>query len=117
MEEKIKWSKCKKCEFLQHISHVRCVNCNNSEFENVEAGGNCKLLTYTILNAPPMEFRDKKSYALGVVEFSNGIKALGQLSIEENLEIGMELVPEYKKICDNLDGNEVYAYIFKPSDL
>ena len=63
---------------------------------------------------PPAEFRDQKTLALGIVEFENGIKALGQITIRENLEIGMKLKPIYKKICENLDDNEVYAHIFEP---
>lgn len=61
-----------------------------------------------------MEFRDKGSYTLGVVEFQNGIKALGQLGTKNNLEIGMELEPKYEKICNNLNGQEVYAHVFYP---
>lgn len=104
--------KCKKCGYLQHSSHVRCIKCKNNTFETIEAKGPCVLLTYTILNAPPMEFRDKKSIALGVVEFENGIKALGQINPIEDLSIGMKLNPEYGKICNNLDGKEVYSYFF-----
>ena len=54
------------------------------------------------------------SYALGVVEFENGLKALGQMTTQVNLKIGMELKPKYIKICDNLDGKEIYTYIFEP---
>ena len=114
MEDKIEWITCKECGYLQHKSHIRCVNCKNNKFDTIEPSGNCKLISYTILNAPPSEFRDKKSYALGIVEFDNGIKALGQLLTKENLKIGMELVPEYMKICDNFDGSEAYGFIFKP---
>jgi len=112
--EKLVWKKCKKCGYLQHSSHLRCLKCKNNTFDTIEAEGDCKLFTYTILNAPPMEFRDKKSIALGVVEFENGIKALGQISPIEDLSIGMKLKPEYSKICNNLDGKEVYGYIFSP---
>lgn len=112
--EKLVGIKCKKCGYLQHSSHVRCLKCKNNTFDTIEAQGECKLLTYTILNAPPMEFRDKKSIALGVVEFENGIKALGQIFPIENLSIGMKLKPEYGKICNNLNSKEVYGYIFTP---
>ena len=113
-EEKIEWKKCIKCGFLQYPTHLRCLKCKNRDFTSVEASGDCKLVSYTILNAPPAEFRDKKSLTLGIVEFENGIRALGQISLKENLEIGMKLKPVYKKICENLDGNEVYAHIFEP---
>ncbi|MFX1243030.1 MAG: Zn-ribbon domain-containing OB-fold protein [Promethearchaeota archaeon] len=113
-KEKLSWKKCIKCGFLQHNSHIRCLNCKNETFKIIEASGTCKLNTFTILNAPPAEFRSKNSYALGVVEFENGVKALGQITTQENLRIGMKLKPVYKKICDNLDGKEIYAFIFKP---
>jgi len=113
-ENKIEWKKCTKCGYLQYETHLRCIKCKNNKFELIKASGECKLLTYTILKAPPSEFQDKKSYALGVVEFENGIKALGQITIQENLESGMKLRPIYKKICENLDGKEVHAYVFEP---
>ena len=112
-EKKIIRIKCKKCGLLQDQDHRRCLKCKNDTFEKIEANGNCTLLTYTILNAPPSEFRDKKSYGIGVVEFENGIKALGQIEIRENLKIGMKLKPVYEKICENLDGIEIYDYVFK----
>ena len=113
-EEEIERIKCKKCGFIQFNSHLRCLNCKNSTFDTIKASGDSKLLSYTILTAPPMEFRDQKSYALGLVEFENGIKALGQITRKENLKIGMKLRSIYKKICESLDGKEVYAHVFEP---
>lgn len=112
-KEKLEGIKCKKCGYFQHISHLRCLKCKNDTFDAVEAKGNCILLTYTILHAPPMEFRDKKYYILGVVQFENGMKAFGQICPKENLIIGMKLKPIYEKVCNDLDGNEVYGYVFK----
>lgn len=113
-EDKIEWKKCNRCGFLQYPTHLRCLKCKNRDFTSVEASGACKLLSYTILNAPPAEFRDQMSLTLGIVEFENGIRALGQITSKVNLEIGMELKPIYKKICENLDGIEVYAHVFEP---
>ncbi|UCD01864.1 MAG: OB-fold domain-containing protein [Promethearchaeota archaeon] len=112
--EKIIWKKCKNCGFLQHKTHLRCLKCKKTEFDKIEASGSCKLLTYTILKAPPAEFRDKPSYVLGVVEFENGIKGLGQITTQGNLKTGMQLKPVYRKICNNLNDTEVYSYMFKP---
>ena len=113
-EKKLSWKKCNTCGFLQHTSHLRCLNCKNDKFTMIEASGDCSLITFTILKAPPAEFRSKKSYALGVVEFENGIRGLGQITIQENLHIGMKLKPVYKKICDNLDGKEIHTFVFNP---
>ena len=114
MTEKIVWHKCKKCGKLQYPTHIRCLNCKNRGFEEIEVSGEGILLTYTILKAPPKEFRDKESYALGIVEFPDGIKALGQVTTKEDLKIGMKLKAKYQKICDNLDDKEIKGFIFEP---
>ncbi len=111
---KIIWKKCKKCGKLQHPDHLRCLQCRNTIFNTIESSGDCQLLTYTILKAPPAEFRDKKAYAIGVVEFANGVRALGQLTAMENLKVGMKLKPIYEKITDNLDGEEVLGIKYTP---
>ena len=113
-EEKIIWKKCTNCGLLQHSSHLRCLKCKHEEFDSVTASGSAKLLTYTILKAPPAEFRDKSQYALGVLEFENGVKALGQITPHDHLKVGMTMKPVYRKICRNLDGKEVYGYAFEP---
>jgi len=113
-DESIEWKKCQKCGYLQHSSHIRCIKCKYEIFDNVTAHGNATLLTYTILKAPPSEFRDKPHYTLGVFEFDNHIKVIGQVAPEEQLKIGMKMKPVYKKICANLDGKEVYGYTFEP---
>lgn len=113
-EKKIEWKKCRNCSFIQHNSHLRCLQCRNDTFDTIVATGTCKLLTYTILKAPPAEYRNKSSYSLGIVEFKNGLKALGQLTTQKKLSTGMTLNPVYKRVCQDLDGKEVYAYVFEP---
>ncbi|MHA1264682.1 MAG: Zn-ribbon domain-containing OB-fold protein [Candidatus Helarchaeota archaeon] len=115
---RIVWNKCKKCGKLQYPDHLRCLQCKNTTFDTIEAAGDCRLLTYTILRAPPAEFwkaaTKNPMYALGIVEFSNGIRALGQLTTTENLKIGLKLKPVVKKLTDNLDGQEVIAIGYEP---
>ncbi len=110
----IEWKKCEQCGFLQHHSHLRCLNCKNGTFSKVYPSGYATLVSYTILKAPPKEFRDKKAYALGIVEFDNGIKAMGQISKSDDLKLGMKLKPFYKEICNDLDGKKVESYAFEP---
>ncbi|MHA1275814.1 MAG: Zn-ribbon domain-containing OB-fold protein [Candidatus Helarchaeota archaeon] len=108
------WNKCKKCGKIQHIDHLRCLRCKNTTFNTVKSSGDCTLLTFTILRAPPAEFREQKAYALGVVEFSNGVRALGQLTTTENLHIGLKLQPIFSKLTSNLDGREVFGVKYSP---
>jgi uncharacterized OB-fold protein len=113
-EEKITWKVCKNCNLLQHLSHLRCLSCKHDKFKDIDASGECRLVTFTILNAPPAEFIDKKSYAIGVVEFENGVKSLGQITTRDKLYIGMKLKPIFTEICKNLDSKEVFGFSFKP---
>jgi uncharacterized OB-fold protein len=117
-ETTIIWKKCKQCGKLQHPDHLRCLQCKSTTFETVEASGDCTLLTYTILRAPPVEFRKKDqkvtAYALGVVEFTNGIRALGQLTSMEDLKIGMKLQPTLIELTKDLDGQAITAIAYKP---
>ncbi|MHA1377647.1 MAG: Zn-ribbon domain-containing OB-fold protein [Candidatus Helarchaeota archaeon] len=114
MSGEIIWKKCKKCGKIQYPTHVRCLNCKSKEFEEIKATGEGILLTYTILKAPPKEFRDKSSYTLGIVEFSNGIRALGQIITQENLLVGMKLKPKFQRICKKLDGHEISGNMWEP---
>ncbi|MFW9818453.1 MAG: Zn-ribbon domain-containing OB-fold protein [Candidatus Thorarchaeota archaeon] len=113
-KERLYWKICSKCGFLQHKSHLRCLNCKNNIFQTIAASGNCRLITFTILKAPPAEFYSQNSYALGIVEFENGIKGLGQITTQENLQIGMKLKPVYKNICVDLEGKEIHTFVFEP---
>lgn len=111
-DEKLKAIKCLNCGLLQHESHLRCLNCRSDKFELIEASGQCKLLTFTILSAVPKEFIDKKLYAIGVVEFENGLRALGQISSFEDLKIGMSLRTISSTI--QMDGQQINTYCFEP---
>jgi hypothetical protein len=113
-EFEINWKKCKNCGFIQHHSHIRCLKCKNEQFTITEPSGKATLISYTILKAPPMEFRDKHSYALGIIEFENGIRLMGQIKENADLEIGIEVKLHNETICKDLDGREITTYIFEP---
>lgn len=36
------------------------------------------------------------------------------ITTQDNLKIGMKLKPIYRKICENLGGNEVFAHVYEP---
>jgi len=111
-KRKIKAIKCLKCGLMQHESHLRCLNCRSEKFELIEASEQCRLLTFTILTAVPSEFIESKPYALGIVEFENGVRALGQISSQEDLKIGMRLRTIPNTI--QMDGKQIDTYFFEP---
>jgi hypothetical protein len=110
--EKIKVIKCLKCGLLQHESHLRCLNCKSDDFKILVASGQAKLITFTILTAVPSQFLEKKPYALGIVEFENGVRALGQIDSQKSLKVGMNLKAIPSTVY--IDGKQIDTYRFEP---
>ncbi len=110
--KKIKAVKCHNCGLIQHYSHLRCLNCKSESFEDIEATGGCRLITFTILTAVPTEFLEKRPYGLGIVEFENGVRAIGQITTQKDLKTGMKLRPIFKVI--KMGGKQIHTYLFEP---
>ena len=77
--------RCPKCGALYHPAPMVCKACRNRrdpsevvfpDFQKVEMGGPCRLLTWTRIYALP-EGIDRPSVAFGIVAFENGLRALG----------------------------------------
>ena len=81
--------KCKNCGQVMYPHHYRCLNCNQREFEEIQPSGEGVLQTYTIVNELPWGI-DERGRVLGVVEFENGVRALGLIYTEEP-KVGMKL--------------------------
>ena len=106
--------KCKKCGKLHYPFHDRCLRCKNREFETVKPQGKAKLLTWTRIFNLPWGF-DQRYLTIGVVEFENGIKAMGQINVDESFDLrnGMTLQPEWGPIRKQY-GEDVYGLVLEP---
>jgi uncharacterized OB-fold protein len=72
--------------------------------------GSCQLLTWTrVWNLP--EGYTKKYLLFGIVQFENGLRASGQLEVEDP-KTGMKLNATVKE-SDNRPGNPVNVFVFK----
>jgi len=91
--------KCKKCGKLHYPFHDRCMDCKSREFDEVEPQGSTKLLTFTRIYNLPWGF-DQRYLTIGVVEFENGVKAMGQIGVDESvaLKTGMRLKPTWEPV-------------------
>jgi uncharacterized protein len=91
--------KCKKCGKLHYPYHDRCLSCRGREFEEVKPVGNVKLLTFTRIYNLPWGF-DERYLIIGVGEFENGIRAMGQIKVDENfpLQVGMVMKPNWEPV-------------------
>ena len=104
--------KCTQCGHVMYPHHLRCLNCNSREFEEIEPSGQGKLLTYTIVNELPWGI-DERGRVLGVVEFSNGVKALGLVHTEKP-KIGMKLAANWETVRV-IGGEKTFGLSFHPT--
>ncbi|MEM2896105.1 MAG: Zn-ribbon domain-containing OB-fold protein [Candidatus Bathyarchaeia archaeon] len=110
-EKKIFAYKCKKCGKAYYPKHSRCFKCKSKDFDEIELGNVCTLLTYTKLYAIPKGI-DKVPLVLGIVEFENGVRVLGQITTEE-VEIGMKLKPISGELRV-IEGKPTLGFKFEP---
>ena len=101
--------KCTNCGHAMYPRHERCLTCNNREFEEIEPTEKGKLLTYTIVNELPWGI-DERGRVLGVVEFENGVRALGLIESDEP-KIGMELTTDWG-VVRVIGGLKTYGLTF-----
>ncbi len=111
--------KCPKCEKLYYPAPMVCEKCRTrrdpseviyDDFIKVPLKGKCKLLAYSQVFALPEGF-ETKSLTFGIVEFDNGIKALGQIR-DANVKTGDKLIAETDVIRE-VAGNKTYGFVFR----
>ena len=103
---------CKKCKTIMYPHHYRCLKCNHREFTEIYPTEEGKLLTYTIVDQLPWGL-DERARVLGVVEFDNGIKALGLIKAE-NPQLGMRLKIGWEPVRV-IQGVKRYGLSFEPA--
>ena len=111
---KITAYKCKKCGRVHYPKHERCLDCKHREFEAIKPEGNARLLTYTQIFNLPWGF-DERFLIIGVAQFENGVKAMGQIKAEDadDLKTGMKLTASWEPVR-YVQGEPVYGLKFAP---
>jgi uncharacterized OB-fold protein len=106
--------RCKKCGKLHYPFHDRCLECKGREFETVSPEGDARLLTYTQIFNLPWGF-DQRFLIIGVAEFENGVKAMGQVAAEsvDELHLGMNVRANWEPVRVQY-GENVYGLKFEP---
>jgi uncharacterized OB-fold protein len=91
--------KCKKCGKIHYPFHDRCLKCKEREFEQIPFGGEAKLIAYTQIFNLPWGF-DQRFLVIGVAEFKNGVKAMGQIDVDslQNLKSGTKLKAKWAPV-------------------
>ena len=105
---------CSKCGRIHYPFHDRCLSCKNREFDPIKPEGNVKLLTFTAIYNLPWGF-DQRFLVIGIAEFENGIKAMGQIKADpaDQLQIGMTMKACWEPVRVQY-GEDVYGLKFEP---
>ena len=100
---------CEQCNQVMYPGHLRCLNCKGRDFKEIKPEGKVRLITYTIINELPWGI-DERGRVLGVVEFKNGVKAMGLVKADD-VRIGMKLSPGWD-VVRTIGGERVYGLVF-----
>ena len=106
--------KCLKCSKIHYPFHDRCMDCKGREFQEIKPQGNARLITYTQIFNLPWGF-DQRFLIIGIGEFENGLKAMGQIDADsvDHLKTGMVMKPSWEPVRVQA-GENVYGLKFEP---
>jgi uncharacterized OB-fold protein len=114
---KVMGGKCSKCGKIQFPPRPLCSNCLSTEFEWTEIPTKGKLLTYTVIHVAPTQFQSIAPYAVGIIQFENGLRLPSMIKdvALEQIEIGMPLAMGFE-VCATTDKWPQWPrYHFKPA--
>ncbi len=111
-------NKCKKCGKVNFPPRLVCPNCGGEEFEAYMLPSKGKILTYTVVRTPPVDFKIQKPIVLAIVELEDGTKLMCQVTdlppnanYEELVKIGAPVELVFRKIFSEGEaGIHVYGY-------
>ena len=121
-EPRLLASRCKKCGSLAFPKRPFCTNpdCEtkreNIEVVKLDKKGTVYSFTYQIYQPPePFKMDDFKPYAIGMVDFPEGLRIWGMFTRKENLKLGMAVETTVGKLYED-DKNEYITWMWKPID-
>jgi uncharacterized OB-fold protein len=103
--------KCKKCGRLTYPKRAVCLRCGNREFEQINPGEKCTLLTFTDIYQLPWGMNEL-FVTIGVCEFESGVKAMGRLTTSK-VKIGDKMKASWK-IIRQIQGEDAWGWVFEP---
>ncbi len=114
-ERKLMGVKCKRCGAVLWPPRGICPKCFAYTIEWTEFKGKGKLLTYTIIHFPPIQFQALAPYAVGILKLEEGPQIPGMIKNVklEEIRIGMELHVDFETSLPE-EWPRWPRYFFKP---
>jgi len=115
-EKKLMAVKCRRCNSLILPPKNICPKCFSTDLEWIKLKERGKLVTYTVIHVPPIQFQSIAPYAVGIIELEDGPHLLGMIREvkPDKIKVGMDLVVDFDT---NLPSQWPLwpRYFFKPS--
>lgn len=109
-------TKCANCNSVFFPPRNLCPNCRRSgKTESFRFSGSGKILTYTIIRAPPEGFERNAPYAVAIVRLDEGANVTAQIVGDiKKMDIGKKVRVIFRKIHeDGEDGLIRYGFKFQ----
>jgi uncharacterized OB-fold protein len=114
---RLEGSRCSRCgEFHVYTRRV-CRRCRSRELALERLPNRVRLIDYTVVHQATLHNQDNLPFIVGLVETSEGVKILGQITDcePEDVKPGMELETTFRRLGVDGDTNIiVYGYKFRP---
>jgi uncharacterized OB-fold protein len=89
-------SRCTKCEKVSYPARNLCPSCRGRESETVRLSRKGKVVTWTVVHAPPADLAMQAPYAMALIETPEGARLMLQVAdcnpsvIKPNMEVALE---------------------------
>lgn len=96
--------KCGHCGAFRFYPRLVCPSCMSGDVEWVEASGQGRVYSYTIVHRAPPAFRDAAPYVIAVIELDEGVRMMSRLLIDPVSEARIDLPVQvtFEKINDDI---------------
>jgi uncharacterized OB-fold protein len=111
---------CKECGTVHFPPRMvcSCPDCGCVEFETIKLPETGKVITYTIIRVPASQYSDQAPFAVGIIEFDRGARALMQIVDVpiEQVKVDMPVRIAFRKLfSDGEAGIIKYGYKAVPA--
>lgn len=98
----LRFQRCTQCGRFRHLPRYMCSDCGSTGYEWAPVSGKGELYSWTVTHQV-FHSRFDVPFIAAVVEFPEGVRMMSQLvdTDPEQLELGMEVVVEFKVISDD----------------
>jgi len=104
-EEKLLLPKCEKCDLIVFYPKKHCPKCRGKSFNWVEASGNGKIYSYSIMYYnPPSPFAKDVPYVLAIIELEEGVRLMSNIidTPFEKLKCEAKVEVTYRDLNDEI---------------